>query len=150
MTQNFDLAPTVELLVSFLPQKALLSETDNFKKALRIYLILRCLYGDGISCHKIQIKLTSGFPQSCYDPTHQKDVFDPSDFYTELEITGELSQTLTPEKPDFKSQTRRQQRATIKNHNLAILRQIPAHSILWYLERLSFRSDCQFAPYILE
>ncbi|GAA6622107.1 TIGR03985 family CRISPR-associated protein [Scytonema sp. NUACC26] len=48
-TQRFDYPPTVELLRSFLTPKAVLSEEKAFKKAWRIYMYLRTIYGDGIS-----------------------------------------------------------------------------------------------------
>ncbi|MBD2436234.1 TIGR03985 family CRISPR-associated protein [Nostoc sp. FACHB-110] len=47
--QLFNYAPTLELLRSFLPSKAVLSEADAFKKVWRIYIYLKTIYGDGIS-----------------------------------------------------------------------------------------------------
>lgn len=48
-TQIFDYPPTVELLRSFLPSKAVLLEEKALKKAWRIYIYLKTIYGDGIS-----------------------------------------------------------------------------------------------------
>lgn len=48
-TPIFDYPPTVELLRSFLPSKAVLLEDNALKKTWRIYIYLRTIYGDGIS-----------------------------------------------------------------------------------------------------
>ncbi|WP_375495439.1 TIGR03985 family CRISPR-associated protein [uncultured Nostoc sp.] len=48
-TQLFDYPPTVELLRTFLPSKAVLLEDNAFKKTWRIYIYLKTIYGVGVT-----------------------------------------------------------------------------------------------------
>ena len=49
-TTVFDYHPSVEILQSFLPPKALLCEPHNLKKAVRSYVLVKCTYGNGLTC----------------------------------------------------------------------------------------------------
>ena len=53
----FDYEPTIVLLDGLLEDRQNILERKLFEKAVRLYLYLRVIYGNGITCGKINIKL---------------------------------------------------------------------------------------------
>ena len=53
----FNFEPTIVLLDGLLEDKQNILDEELFQKAVRIYLYLRVIYGNGITCNRINIKL---------------------------------------------------------------------------------------------
>ncbi|TFI52631.1 hypothetical protein BLD44_020435 [Mastigocladus laminosus UU774] len=126
-TQVFDYAPTVELLRSFLPSKAVLSEEDAFKKTWRIYIYLKTIYGNGI---------TLGQNKYINSPLAFKDTNSQFSFFEwliQLEIClwdqfPKLSNNLQTKKEWSRKQKKEQQREQAKE-NLELLQKVTIEDI---------------------
>ncbi|MEH1896962.1 MAG: TIGR03985 family CRISPR-associated protein [Nostoc sp.] len=128
-TQIFDYPPTVELLRSFLPSKAVLLEENALKKTWRIYIYLKTIYGDGISLGNDK------YINSPLAGKHASYEFSFLDWLSDLEVCllNQIPKQLNKSKVNSNS-NKKQQKAEEREkakENIYLLQQLTIEDI-WY------------------